>query len=211
MGDLQKLKQEIESLGGHLVAVSKTFGEDRIREVYNQGVRSFGENYLNEALDKIENLKELQIDWHYLGRIQSGTINKIIDQFDLIHTAAKVSHLKKINEKTKRTQKVLIQIRHDQDERDYGVLESELDDFFEKIKGFDKIRACGLMFIPPVKFEEYKIKESFLWMKSLFEKHKKRNPDISILSMGMSGDYKIALESGSTHVRIGRAVFGERN
>lgn len=211
----EDIKLEVEMYDGNVVAVSKTFGVDSVRAAYELGFRDFGENYAAEAVEKIEVLKDLDIKWHFLGRVQSGTINKIVNKFDLIHTMVKVPHLKKINDKSEKPQKVLIQIKHPNDPRDYGVTEDELVSFVNEAKRLPNIILAGIMFIPPVDMEKVHLKAAFLWAKEQFKEASsllgtERVSQFDVLSMGMSGDYEIALENGSTHVRIGRAIFGDR-
>lgn len=212
---IQFLKNKIHHLGGNLIAVSKTVEEKKIRDAYECGLRDFGENYLSEACDKIDNLSDLSIKWHYLGRVQTGTLSKLVNRFSIIHTISKIPHLQKINEKTKDSQSILIQIKHPADTRDYGVLESELVEFLKKALSFDKIKVLGLMVIPPLDMKEEELSKAFLWARLHFDRVKEslsssQQEDWNMLSMGMSGDYEKALECGSTHVRLGRSIFGER-
>ncbi len=212
---IKLLKDQVESLGGSLVAVSKTVDEARVKEAYACGLRDFGENYLSEACSKIENLSDLSIRWHYLGRVQTGTLNKLINRFSLIHTIAKLEHLLKINEKTKAPQDVLIQIKHPLDKRDYGVLEEDLDEFLKTAFKLENINVLGLMFIAPLDMSGEEIGLSFLWAKKHFDRVRKslgleQQKNWSVLSMGMSGDFIDALKHGATHVRLGRSIFGER-
>ncbi len=210
-----RFKEEVESVGGELIAVSKTFSSEKIREAHGSGIEDFGENYINEAVSKIEELSDLNIKWHYLGRIQSGNLNKLLNRFFLIQTVASLSHLGKINKKTKFKQRVLIQIKHRSDARDYGVDEKDLKSFIEEALMFENVILSGLMFIPPVDTKEESLEAVFLWAKEVFDRLRGDLPDPSrcewkVLSMGMSGDYKKALAVGATHVRLGRALFGER-
>ncbi len=213
--NIKILKEEIKNLNGNLIAVSKTIEERKIRKAYLLGIRAFGESYLTEACHKIKSLSDLDIEWHYLGRLQNGTLNKVMNKFSLIHTGAKLSHLIKINEKTKGVQKILIQVRHPTDIRDYGVLEGDLELFLLEALKLDKIILSGLMFIPPVNMETQNLLAAFLWAKKHFDRlgeriDAKRQKNWSILSMGMSKDYLKALNNGATHVRLGRLIFGER-
>lgn len=205
------IQEEVRSLGGELIAVSKTFGSEKIKEVYEAGISDFGENYLGEAIQKTEDLAELKIRWHYLGRVQSGSLNKLLNKFYLIQTIASLDHLKKINQKTESKQKVLIQIRHDSDLRDYGVSEEDLKSFVQEACKMDKIILSGLMFLPPVEMKGQDLELAFLWAREQFDKLRELcSQEWAVLSMGMSGDYRDALKNKATHVRVGRAVFGER-
>jgi len=217
MADLEKtksLKNQIEKLGGNLIAVSKKFSIKDIAKVTSEGIEDFGENYVSEAIEKIEALKELNIRWHFIGRVQSGNLNKIINHFYLIHSVTKLSHLKKINEKSNAKQKVLLQLQHEKDDRGSGLNEKELFDLLKQAVDFEKIELTGLMFMPPANFTGAELNDAFVWASTVFRSVKNKMPNLDswdTLSMGMSGDFEQALKAGSTHVRIGTAIFGKRS
>lgn len=216
MADLKNtkiLKEKISKAGGCLIAVSKKFPVEDIRAVQSIGVSDFGENYISEALDKIEALSDLKIRWHFIGRVQSGNVNKIVNRFYLIHSIYKLEHLKKINQKTSARQKILLQIQHSKDERGFGIKEGDLFDFLEKSTELDKIDFAGLMFLPPPEMQGEELARAFKWASNLLQSIRNKMPKLGswdTLSMGMSSDYELALSEGSTHVRIGTAVFGKR-
>lgn len=204
-----------------LIAVSKTFSIDLIKEAYSENVEDFGENYLDEALEKIDFFKSDKkygdLKWHFLGRVQSKKINKMVGVFDYIHTLASIDHLKKIqrsSEEKKVAQKILIQVKHEKDERDYGVVFNKLEDFLNKSLEFSNINYAGLMYLPPQGLSMKELENSFSKVSSLFNDFKmlmqKKENDWNMISMGMSDDYELAVKNGSTHVRIGRGVFGAR-
>lgn len=211
----RSLNEEVISLGGQLIAISKTFSAEHIRAAYAAGVENFGENYLKEAASKKQELKDLKIVWHFVGRLQKGNLNLALNQFDYIHGLAKLSHAEWLNKRTEKPQKILIQIKHPMDERDYGVNSDELRDFMKNLSSMEKIQACGLIFLPPPSFEGEELDGAFKWARNQFEFIRDEvltdsNENWKILSMGMSGDYKEALKALATHVRIGRSIFGER-
>jgi len=218
MADLEKaknLKKEIESLNGILIAVSKKFPASDVESVYNSGVRDFGENYISEAVQKIDELKHLDIKWHFIGRVQSGNLNKLVNRFYMIHSLCKLEHIKKINERSAKKQKILLQLQHPSDSRGFGLSDLELSRLIVDAPSFEKIDFSGLMFMPPAKMKAEDLKNAFLWANTVFESMKiktsKANSSWNTLSMGMSADFDLALASGSTHVRMGTAIFGQRN
>jgi len=217
VADLEKarlLKTQIEKTSGTLIAVSKKFPALDVESVYNSGVRDFGENYISEAVQKIDELKHLDINWHFIGRVQSGNLNKLVNNFYMIHSVYKEDHIKKINDRTDQKQKILLQLQHESDERGFGLSERELTDLLENISEYKNIDFSGLMFMPPVELQGEDLRSAFDWAHIVFEGLKIKLKDIEAswdtLSMGMSSDFELALESGSTHVRIGTAIFGKR-
>ena len=216
MADLEKakaLKSQVGKLNGTLIAVSKNFSADDVKSVYGAGVRDFGENYLSEALEKIDELKELNINWHFIGRVQSGTLNKLVNRFYMIHSLYKEEHISKINDRSDQKQKVLLQLQHKSDKRGFGLSEVELNDMLKKVPEYKNIDFSGLMFMPPAELQGEDLKSALQWAYGVFQTAKNNVKETKnswdTMSMGMSSDYELALESGSTHVRIGTAIFGK--
>jgi len=212
--NLKTLKAEIESLGGNLIAVSKKHEESKIEEAYHAGQNDFAENYISEAKIKIKNLENLAIRWHYIGRVQTGNLNKLINSFYLIHSVSKLEHLKKINERTEKTQKILLQLRLDSDEREEGLRKNDVLSILGGELNFDKIDFSGLMFMPPPDLSDEELDAAFSWASEAFNELSslvESKDSWDVLSMGMSGDYKIALKNKSSHVRLGTAIFGSRD
>ncbi len=201
-----------------LIAVSKTFSSEKIREAYSFGVFDFGENYLDEALAKIKDLESVdKIRWHYIGRIQSKKINKMVGAFNYIHTVASIEHSIKIDRQAKTKnikQKVLLQLKHENDSRDYGILFSKLKVFLDEVVNLTNIQLSGLMYLPPQDMTQVELEESFKTVETLFRTYKEmcrlKGHEWDMISMGMSEDYESAIQNGSTHIRIGRGVFGTR-
>lgn len=204
------LKAQVESLNGHLVAVSKKQSKEKILQAYKAGVVDFGENYLQEALEKMESLSSYNLRWHYIGSVQSGSLSKLINRFYMIQSLYKLKHIASINAKTDVRQRLLIQVKWPTDLRDNGVDLAEAKGLIEQVKIMEKINLCGLMFMPPLDLKGEGLVEAFKRLKSLFMELKPEGHDWNVLSMGMSGDYVEALENGASHVRIGSAVFGLR-
>ena len=194
-----------------LVAVSKTKPMEDILELYNLGHRDFGENYVQELTEKAEQLPT-DIRWHFIGHLQSNKVRSIIPFIYLIHGVDSLKLLKEIDkqaEKNKRVIDCLLQVHIAQEETKFGFDETELLNL--ELKHFLNVRIKGLMGMASLTDDINKIRIEFKSLKTLFEKLKVQNPELSILSMGMSADYKIAIEEGSNMVRIGSLLFGDRN
>ena len=207
-----------ETANVKLVAVSKTKTIKDIQELYNLGQRDFGENYVQELVDKYEALPK-DIHWHFIGHLQSNKVKYISPFVSLIHGVDSFKLLKEINkqgEKTNRIINCLLQIHIAQEETKFGLNEDELDDIVgsKELKDLKNIKICGLMGMASFTDDQEKISNEFRYLKTLFNSYKRlsiANCQLSIVSMGMSADYKIAIEEGSNMVRIGSLIFGERN
>ncbi len=196
-----------------LMAVSKTHNIEKIQTAYFAGQRDFGENYVQESVEKISKLKELNIIWHFIGSIQSNKAKLIADNFDWVHSIDKLKTLQKINSFRKKSGKslnVCIQVNCDDEETKSGISLLELEDFFKKTKSLDMINVRGLMAIPkPEKTHNAQL-QTFKKIKNIFDELVKKGYKLDTLSIGMSSDYNAAIEAGSTIIRIGTAIFGER-
>ena len=196
-----------------LMAVSKTQSVENILKAYEAGQRDFGENYIQESIEKIIELKDLDITWHFIGKIQSNKSKHIAANFDWIHSVDKISTLKKINDLRKNVEEklnVCVQVNIDSEDSKSGILVNEVEDFIVKASKFEKLKIRGLMAIPmyhPDYVSQYK---TFAKIKNLFDSLIKKNFKLDTLSIGMSSDYNAAIEAGSTIVRIGTSIFGER-
>lgn len=191
-----------------LVAVSKTKPPETIQELYDRGHRDFGENYVQELVDKQSRLPA-DIRWHYIGHLQSNKVKYIAPFVHLIHGIDSFKLLKEVNkqaEKNKRVIDCLLQVHIAQEESKFGLDEKELDEIIKEAGGLTNVQVQGLMGMASFTDDMNKVKNEFHYLKSLFDKH----APLSILSMGMSSDYKTAIEEGSTLVRIGNLLFGER-
>ncbi len=199
-----------------IVAVSKTFPPEVVSEAAKAGATDFGENYVQDFLTKYEALKDSNIKWHFIGHLQSNKIKYIFDKIYMIHTLDSIKLAESINKKLKNADKklkALIQVNIGEEKNKFGIDVSECERFLEKMQNFTNLRIEGLMTIPPYFTKAEKVRPYFAKMKKLFEKLKKFNSDnidLKELSMGMSNDFKIAIEEGATIVRIGTAVFGAR-
>lgn len=201
-----------------LLPVSKTKTPDEIREVLKTGISAIGENYVQEFLLKHEALKNEVSDFHFIGHLQSNKVKYIIDKISLIHSVHSLDLLNEINKrasKINKIQDVLIEVNFTKEETKSGVYEENLDSLLYGANELTNIKIKGLMMMPPASYNDEHLKKTFYDFNSLFTKKKGTffgdNISMEILSMGMSSDYKIAIENGSNMVRIGSIIFGERN
>jgi PLP dependent protein len=200
-----------------LVAVSKTKPIEDIKELYDAGHRNFGENYVQELSDKQPHLPQ-DIRWHYIGHLQSNKVKYIAPYVHLIHGVDSLKLLKEINKQAQKNNRVincLLQVHIAQEETKFGLDETELNELLTsaELKELKNVRVEGLMGMASFTEDTNKIRNELHYLKNLFDQHAQhRTPNIQLetLSMGMSSDYKIAIEEGSTMVRIGSLLFGQR-
>ena len=196
------------------IAVSKTKPKEDIEKIYNLGHRDFGENKVQELEYKFNNLPQ-DINWHMIGHLQSNKVRKVIPIVSLIHSVDSLKLLKVINKESKKFDKVtncLIQVNISKESSKYGFEDRELDFLNqETINEYKNIKFKGLMGMASFTNDESIIKNEFNNLKNIYDNIRKEIDDFNILSMGMSNDYKIALESGSNMIRVGSKIFGKRN
>ncbi len=216
--NLKTLKAEIESVSVKLVAVSKTKPIEDLQEAYDIGQRIFGENQVQELEDKYEKLPK-DIQWHLIGHLQTNKVKYIAPFISLIHSVDSMKLLQEINKQAQKNNRVidcLLQIYIADEETKYGLGFDEVIELLEsqEFTELENVRIVGLMGIATNIENEKQIKEEFYELKTLFDGIKisyfKNQDYFKELSMGMSADYKIAIEQGSTLVRIGSDIFGER-
>jgi hypothetical protein len=196
-----------------LVAVSKTKPVADLQEMYNSGQRDFGENYVQELVDKVEALPK-DIRWHFIGHLQSNKVKYIAPFVHLIHGVDSIKLLQEINKqaaKNNRSIQCLLQVHIAQEETKFGFDEQELMDIdWALIQSLQNIQVVGLMAMASFSDNMNLVRSEFRQLKSIFTKLKTVNNQLQIISMGMSADYAIAIEEGSTMVRIGSLLFGSR-
>lgn len=207
--------QIIQELGKGvvLVAVSKTKPADDILELYNLGHRDFGENYVQELAEKAGKLSK-DIHWHFIGHLQTNKVKFIISFVQLIQGVDSLKLLKEINkqaEKAGRVVECLLQMHIAREETKFGLDYNELKEILGRLDELKNVKVVGLMGMASFTEDMNKIRKEFCRLKTIFDEIKRSHPDFHILSMGMSGDYKIAIEEGSNMVRIGSLLFGERS
>lgn len=212
--NIEKIKQQIGQ-NVQLVAVSKTKPVELLMEAYNAGQRIFGENKVQEMVAKHEQMPN-DIEWHMIGHLQSNKVKYIAPFVSLIHAVDSLKLLETINKEALKNNRIincLLQIYIADEETKFGLDETELNTLIESetYKQMQNIKIVGLMGMATNTDDENKIRNEFKKLRSLFGNSRFTNYDLRILSMGMSSDYKIAVEEGSTMVRVGSLIFGDRN
>ena len=206
--------------GAELVAVSKTKPVEQIMELYDEGQRVFGENKVQELVEK-QAVMPKDIKWHLIGHLQTNKVKYIAPFVDLIHAVDSLKLLKEINKqalKNDRIIDILVQIKIAKEETKFGLNKEDAIALFQSIEqeGYKHVRIRGLMGMATFTDDKAQIKTEFETMNTLFQEIKSNLDDstssyFTELSMGMSGDYELALQCGSTMVRIGSLLFGARN
>jgi len=212
--NLSKIKQSIPE-NVTLVAVSKTKPIEDLQEAYNCGQRIFGENKIQEMVDKHDTLPK-DIKWHMIGHLQSNKVKYMAHFVDLIHGVDKLKTLKIINREAKKHDRIincLLQAKIAKEETKFGLSFEEIElilnsNEFSELKN---INIIGLMGMATFTDDSSQLSEEFSSLKFFFNKLKTNNSNIKVLSMGMSGDYQLAIEKGSTMIRVGSSIFGHRN
>lgn len=196
-----------------LLAVSKTKPAAAITQAYLSGQRDFGESYLQEAEQKIAQLSDKTITWHYIGPIQSNKTRRISELFDWVHSVDRIKIAQRLNESRPNdlpALNVLLQINIDNDPNKSGIDVADIPALAEKVANMPRLKLRGLMAIPALHVDTESQREPFRRMREELLKLHKQCADCDTLSMGMSGDMQAAIAEGSTLVRIGTAIFGPR-
>lgn len=199
----------------HLVAVSKTIPANRVREAIEAGVTILGENYVQEARNKFNALGTYPVSWHFIGHLQSNKAKYAVRLFDLIHSVDTLKLARELNKQAKKVDKVqdvLMQINISKEQSKSG---SDIENAINLIKDivfFENLSVKGFMAMPPFFNNPEKARPYFLVLRNLRDQIQKAFPGVVLneLSMGMTGDFEVAIEEGATLVRIGTAIFGER-
>jgi hypothetical protein len=212
----EHIKTFTEELGENidLVAVSKTKPNEDLMEAYNAGQRIFGENKVQEMTDKWEALPK-DIKWHMVGHVQTNKVKYMAPYVDLIHAVQKMKLLKEINKRAEENDRVidcLLQVKIAEEDSKYGMSPEDLKLFLkdDKLAELKNIRLKGLMAMATFTEDEEQIHREFKILETLYKETSQTQKDFSILSMGMSGDYKIAMQHDTNMVRIGSSIFGAR-
>lgn len=215
--NLNSIKQQIPDKVT-LVAISKTHPAEKVQELYDFGHKDFGENKVQELISKAEILPK-DILWHFVGHLQSNKVKFIAPFIHLIHSVDSMKLLKEINKAAAQNNRVvncLLQIFIADEITKYGLSVEELKSILSgvQIKEFQNIRICGLMGMATNTDDNEQIRSEFRGLKELFDQIKRQyfpeEETFNTLSMGMSGDYELAIEEGSTMIRVGSLIFGER-
>jgi PLP dependent protein len=211
------LVAECEAKNVTLVAVSKTKPIEDILELYDLGHRDFGENYVQELVEKEGQLPK-DIRWHFIGHLQTNKVKQVIGFVHLIHGVDSLKLLKEINKQSEKINKItecLMQVHIAQEETKFGLDENELEDMITQLvhEPMKNINITGLMGMASFTGNEDQVRKEFQYLKSLQMKYNKRTSNFKpeTLSMGMTADYTIAIEEGSNMIRVGSLIFGARN
>lgn len=199
-----------------LIAVSKTKPVEMLQEIYDYGCRDFGENKVQEIMDKYDKLPN-DIRWHMIGHLQTNKVKYIVDKVYMIHSVDSIKLAKEISKEAVKknvTVKVLLEVNVAKEETKFGLLTEEVPDFYKEVIDLPGLKVCGLMTIAPYVENSEENRQHFVNLKQLMvdiESEKTDNISVGELSMGMTGDYEVAIEEGATYVRVGTGIFGERN
>jgi len=207
-----KIREELDAKNVQLVAVSKIKPIEDILALYDLGQRDFGENYVQELVDKNASIADKSINWHFIGHLQTNKVKYIANFVYLIHSVDSLKLLQEIDKQGKKCNRVincLLQVYIATEETKYGLSENELTDILNEVNfgNLPNISIKGLMGMASFCDDLAKVRQEFQNLHNIMSKY----PQLQTLSMGMSQDYRIAMQEGSNMVRIGSLLFGERN
>jgi pyridoxal phosphate enzyme (YggS family) len=217
----QRIRQAAESCNRNagsvrLVAVSKTIAADIVKEAIEAGVTILGENYVQEARDKFKALIQYPVSWHFIGHLQSNKAKYAVRLFDLIHSVDSLKLARELDKqaaKVDKIQQILVQVNISAEDTKSGISPDEAPRLIEEIGQLKNLAVKGLMTMPPYFYQPEKVRPFFAALRKLRDQIKEQSlPNVSLdeLSMGMTGDFEVAVKEGATLVRIGTAIFGER-
>jgi pyridoxal phosphate enzyme (YggS family) len=196
-----------------LIAVSKTMPASAIRAAFDAGLRDFGENKVQELAAKCEDLADLSIRWHFIGHLQSNKVKRLLSVPNvLVHSVDSTALAREINERTHEdhVQDVMVQVNTSGEETKFGVAPEGVSDLVTAVLALPRLRLLGFMTLGPLTEDEEAIRSSFRMLAGIRDRLPAPGRAGMMLSMGMSGDFEIAIEEGATHVRVGTALFGPR-
>lgn len=202
-----------ESSSVHLLAVSKTWGADAVRQAHAAGQTAFGENYIQEAVDKITALRDLPLEWHCIGPIQSNKTRLVAEHFDWVHSVDRLKIAQRLSEQRPAELpplQVCIQVNVDGGNNKSGVSPEELHALAQAVNALPRMRLRGIMTIPEPAETDAQMRAVHAQAKALYEALRQQGLPLDTLSMGMSADMAAAIAEGSTLVRVGTAIFGQR-
>jgi hypothetical protein len=188
-----------------LIAVTKTVSVDRIREAVQCGVKDLGENKLQEAITKMDALKDSGLVWHFIGHIQTNKAKKVAECFDWIHSVDRIDVADKLGRSATKPLSILIEVKLHEEPNKSGAAVSDLPGVIETIRRYDKLKLKGLMAVPPFLENPEDVRPYFRRLRELAVQY-----ELPDLSMGMTHDFEVAIEEGATMVRIGTGLFGKR-
>lgn len=214
--NISRFSQQYNRLPGEvrLLAVSKTKPVNDIRAAFNAGQRLFGENYLQEAIEKISDLNELSIEWHFIGAIQSNKTKDLAENFSWVHSVDRLKIARRLSQQRPSTLpplNICLEVNISQEDSKAGFSLSELEAAADEIDSLPHLNLRGLMAIPAKVDDITEQRAIFSKMKRALQKLQIKHPKMDTLSMGMTNDMEAAIAEGSTMVRIGTAIFGARD
>ena len=213
------IKQQISNIKNEildkadLIAVSKTRTIQEIKQAYNSGQLKFGENRVQEIVDKQSKLPD-NIEWHMIGHLQKNKVKYIAGFIKLIHSLDRISLAKEIDRQAKKEDRIidcLIQIKISKEDSKFGLKIEDFTDFYKNMETFKNLNIIGLMGMATFTSDIKVIGEEFKMIKRIYDNVASIDPKFRVLSIGMSDDYNIAIENGSTMIRVGSKIFGKRN
>lgn len=199
--------------GIKLIAVTKTVELERIREAVSAGATILGENYVQEAREKIEEIGRIGLQWHLIGHLQTNKAKYAVELFELIHSLDSIKLARELDRRATAAGKIvdcLIEVNLSQESSKFGIRKEEALDLAHEITVMKNISLKGLMTMPPYFDDPELARPYFISLRKLKEEIEKEGIPLPELSMGMSSDFEVAIEEGATMVRVGRAIFGER-
>jgi len=196
-----------------LIAVSKKFSEELIREAYLSGQKHFGENYVQEATNKIDKLSDLPLEWHYIGPIQSNKTGQIATKFDWVHSVDRLKIAQRLSQARSASGsslKICLQVNISEEESKQGCSVADLVELAQSVERLPNLEFRGLMTMPRAKASNQDIVDTFRRLAELKNALNQEGLKLDVLSMGMSDDLEIGIQEGATFVRVGRGIFGNR-
>ena len=206
--NLDAILEDIKGYNPKIIAVTKYYDIEKMIEAFNAGLRDFAESKAQEAVEKINNIDDTtksQSVYHFIGHLQSNKVKYVVGNFEYIHSVDSLKLAKHIDEQASKQgirQKILIQVNNACEAQKFGVIPEQLDNLIDEISKLESVEIKGLMNIAPLTDDSKELQRLFAGMRKLKERY-----NLEELSMGMSHDYKIALENGATMIRLGRILF----
>ncbi len=210
----ESCKRDPDSI--RLVVVSKTFPAETVKVAIEAGASILGENYVQEAREKFDALVHYAVSWHFVGHLQSNKAKYAVRLFDLIHSVDSLKLARALDREAKKVDKIqpiLVQVNISGEDTKSGLAAEETPGLISEISHLENLSVQGLMTMPPYFYQPEKVRPYFAALRNLRDRIKEQSlPNVSLeeLSMGMTGDFEVAIEEGATLVRIGTAIFGER-
>jgi pyridoxal phosphate enzyme (YggS family) len=196
-----------------LIAVSKKFSEELIREAYLSGQKHFGENYVQEATNKIDKLSDLPLEWHFIGPIQSNKTGQIATKFDWVHSVDRLKIAQRLSQARSASGsslKICLQVNITEEESKQGCSVADLVELAQSVERLPNLEFRGLMTMPRAKASNQDIVDTFRRLAELKNALNQEGLKLDVLSMGMSDDLEMGIQEGATFVRVGRGIFGNR-